>query len=473
MPVRIAFVLVLTAGLSSAAPVLKVALTTEQEAEFNALWDKSYRSLESRAQLYCRLVQQPDAAVAYITRTVKPAKLDEKEAKALITALDSKVEATWKRAYRDLRLRDVRLAMTLDEAWAEAKTEEQKLRLGYLLMGSGNYEDEAKSIELQPPTKPGSPGRLFMVNKNRHYGNNGCDALQTFEEWMTPKRKDWRPEIDPRIGVALSALERIGTKAARDHLRDLASGGHPKAWTTTEALAAVDRLNAPRPDTIPMADLWVLPWYKLTEVASVNQFLDRPKEAVKFFGKNLRPVKLTADGAKKLLAKLFSDDLDEMRAALREIDLIDFRLVMTLEDAWKEAKTAAHRCRLVAAMQTWSRQPKRTISDDYDPDERDRFYDYTFIEDTRFGHWSINRIWREDVPLEERKRILAPGGGYFYGKTAGEITRDRWYRENTAIHILDAIGTDDALKIIQDMAIGHPDAGPTKAAAEVLKRRKK
>lgn len=39
--------------------------------------------------------------------------------------------------------------------------------------------------------------------------------------------------------------------------------------------------------------------------------------------------------------------------------------------------------------------------------------------------------------------------------------------------ILEQIGTPDALKVLEQLADGHPDATPTKAAKESLERLKK
>lgn len=467
---RLLPLVLLLAAPAVAAPVPKVVLTAEQEKEFDELWDKAYRRAEGRAQLYCRLIKQPDAAIEYLTRTVKPAKLTEKEAKELIAALGSNDETTWKRAYRDLRLRDVRLAMTLDDAWALAKTDESKLRLGHLLIGYGNFEHDTKSIELQPPRKPGGPKVLFSTNKNPHHANGVSDAPQTFDGWMV-SLKERNHETDPRVRVAFAALARIGTAPARDHLRTLANDGHAKAWTTTESLAALDLLTEPKLPAVGLADLWVQPLSQFCELPSVNEFLDRPDAAVKFLAERLRPVKLTREEAKQLLAQLFSDDLDKVREAFRELDLVDVRLVMPMSEAWKEAKTATHRCRLVASLWTWNRYPKREIGDD-DPDAQDLLFDYDYVEDKRYGHWIAQGKWRDDVPEAVRKRQQRhPSGGDAIGESAKHLYPDRWYRENTTIAILDAIGTDDAIAVIKDMATGHPDAGPTKAAKDVLKRR--
>lgn len=69
------------------------------------------------------------------------------------------------------------------------------------------------------------------------------------------------------------------------------------------------------------------------------------------------------------------------------------------------------------------------------------------------------RLWNHRIPS------YAPG--HF-----DELNEYLWNRQASAIHILDAIGTADALGLIRDLATGHPDAAPTKVAKSVLKRRK-
>lgn len=470
MPRLLPLALLLLATPAVAAPVPKETLTKEQEAEFNDLWDRAYRSDSARGQLYCRFVSERDAAVEYLTRTMKPAKLDVKEAKALIADLNSKEEAVWKRAYRELRMRDVRLAMTFDDAWALAKTDEQKLRLGLLASGFGAVGGDIKKVELNPPTAAVHPGKLYLTESNPYHANGSAPVFQTFEQWVAGE-KARRHDTDPRIVLGVAALERIGSKSARSHLRDLANEGHSKAWTTNEALAGLDRMNAPKPDVVPFSELWAKGYDVFSNAPHVNQFLDRPEPAVKFIKENLRPSKLTADEAKRLLARLFSDDSKEARVAHRVLDQLDVRLAMTMEDAWKEAKTPSDRGRLVSVMTAWGTGPNRVISDDSDLDERHRWYDYELLYDKRFDEWVANGVWRPEVPEQVRRQRPSPAGGGSYGNTADRIDPRRWYRENTSIAILDAIGTDDAIGIIKEMATGHPDAGPTKAAKDVLKRR--
>jgi hypothetical protein len=46
-------------------------------------------------------------------------------------------------------------------------------------------------------------------------------------------------------------------------------------------------------------------------------------------------------------------------------------------------------------------------------------------------------------------------------------------RVTLAVGMLESIGTPAAKKLLEEMATGHPDAGPTKAAKEALERLKK
>ena len=62
-------------------------------------------------------------------------------------------------------------------------------------------------------------------------------------------------------------------------------------------------------------------------------------------------------------------------------------------------------------------------------------------------------------------------GGTGIPEGADAICPIKWFREEAAIWILEAIGTHDALAIVRHMATGHPDAWPTIAAKEVLARR--
>ena len=52
----------------------------------------------------------------------------------------------------------------------------------------------------------------------------------------------------------------------------------------------------------------------------------------------------------------------------------------------------------------------------------------------------------------------------------GGNMKRKWTQTVRAIILLEHIGTPDAVAILRDMATGHPDAQPTKLAAEALER---
>lgn len=468
--VPFAFLLIIPA---TAAPVPKVVLSAEQEAEFNRLWDTRGERASAQLRYYCRLVGQPDAGVEYIRRLVKPAEMSEKEAKALIADLGSKDEITWKKAFRDLRYRDVRLAMTLSEAWDEAKAEVQRVRLAHAMFGLGYPRDGEVTVSLLPPDRGEERWRLMVKKEGSGSVSNG--GYQTFEEQVKAEI-GYDEKAPSRPPDWVTALERINTPAARVHLGAL-TGGRDGAKTTRYAKAALDRLknktNNPTPD---LDAVWRWKWYEFTKPDAANVFLEQPNAAVKFLKTELRPVKLTAEGAKKLLAQLFDDDKKEVLAAVRELQVVDLQLEMEFADMWAEADTATKRCRLVDTKMLWVDQPYNAIRDDFDIDERNKLRDYEFhpetaVRDIPNGGY-LRSTWRAGAaPKGQLGARLEGGQSFVFSTNKGVAHIDRWYHEESAIYILDAIGTDEAIGIIKDIATGHPDAGPTKVAKDILKRR--
>lgn len=457
--------LLLLAAPGIAAPIPKEA--AKLEAEFDALWDSAGQDHLGRVRLYCRLVQQPDAAVAYLTAHVQPAELSEKEARRLIADLDSKDEATWKRAFRDLVTRDPRLAFPLGDVWTEAKTETQRQRLGWLLVYPRATPDNIPAwvgYRLEPPTEPEGYWQLATLVKGELRTRDRIPS--TYPEVEKDRPSDAR---NGQAVVAVAALERIGTPVARKHL-DALTGGYRPARSHQEAVAAVKRLDGgAKPEAILAADLWAAKWDKLAAPTMLNAFFDRPGETVRLFKEKLKPLVLRKADADKLLAKLLGEDLGECRAALRELTTFDLRLAMSVQDAWKRAKTPTQRGRLVEAFTLWS---GAEFGDDYDPDKRHKYLDYSYHQpDERLERWHTSEELRAGVRAADLPREFVLGGHRVFENTLATEVRDRWYHEECAIYILDAIGTDDAVAIIKDMATGHPDAGPTKAAKDVLKRR--
>lgn len=294
---------------------------------------------------------------------------------------------------------------------------------------------------------------------------------ETFDDVVADRKKNKQASDGDSVLTAY-ALERINTPAARKLLEALAEG-HPDASITREATAALERLKTGGGKKVEFEKCWKLDLYKFIDTDVPNAFLDRPKEAVAFLKVNLRPVKLTADSAKELLARLLSDNKKEVRAALRELQVMDLALELNLMEEFEKLKTAEHRCRLASAMYLWRDVPYGDITDDFDIDERMKEFDYTVgssLTRPDLNRYILWKKWRDEAPGNGRRDDPRADHPTLCRKKE-EIHHDRWYHEESAIAILDAIGTDDAIAVIKDMATGHPDAGPTKAAKDVLKRR--
>ncbi len=368
-------------------------------------------------------------------------------------------------------MRDIRLAMSPIDAWALATSDKQQTRLGGLLFGRNSPDDlPARDGIYKFLVTRGHPRPTIVERWNSPGGDTGVLVDIEYADWV--KEQYVACPMHERVKAGVAVLERIGTPAAHKHLRALA-GGHANAIATIEAKAAGERQVKAAPAVLNFAEVWKKTDPELFEVSSfVNPFLDRPKEAVAFFKDKLKPTKLSKADGEKLLARLFGDDLKECRAAIREIQFYDLRLAMSVEDAWALAKTATQRGRLITACGYRVAFPQTVIGDDYDPDAEHRFKDFSYhlsIPDFNGSYYSTFK--RDGIPEAEFPANLDVGGKTRLDNTLAELTFARWHREESAVYILDAIGTDDVVAVIKDMATGHPDAGPTKAAKAVLKRR--
>ena len=465
MPRPLPFALLLLAAPALAAPVPKPVLSAEQEAEFDDLWDAVPDTFASRVQLYCRLIQQPDAAVAYLQMRLPPAELGEKEAKRLIELLGSGEAKVWKPAFRELLARNPRLALPLNEVWEEATTETQRTRLGAVLMGhcrSPEHLEPDFRYHLHPQKEKDHHRQLVMIKGGSAYF--GVSLNVDYEkELKSHPPAHWQA----RSQIAVAALVRINSPAARRHLTALA-GGHPACPPTLLATATTDQPDPDKPDAVAPADVWGLDVEQFTHPASVNQLLARPKETVAVVGKKLKPLVLSKKEAAKLLADLFGDAAPACRAALGELNYFDLRLAMSFEDAWKLAKSPTDRGRLLMIGQGF-RLADLDISR---LDEEHKFFDYTLHPpDEQFAYWHVVSQWREGVAAADLPKNLTAGHRIGVVNALGKSVDSRWAREESAVYILDAIGTDEAIGIVKEVATGHPDAGSTKAARAVLQRR--
>ena len=107
--------------------------------------------------------------------------------------------------------------------------------------------------------------------------------------------------------------------------------------------------------------------------------------------------------------------------------------------------------------------------------ENEKCFEYKLIRSiTPVAEWISVQYWvRKDLSPEEIPAQLQDHteSSQSFPEKPKDISRAKWNREEAAIWVLEAIGTEAALAIVERMVTGHPDAGPTIAAKEVLARR--
>lgn len=470
----LAFALLVAAAVP-AAPVPEPKLTAEKAVAWDKLWVYG-----PYCPLLCHLLKEPRLGVVYLRGKLTPIKLGEAEAKDLLAKLGSDTEEEWQAAYNVLRVRDVRLAMTLSDAWAELKTPEQRRRLAVAVTYWGGrgaiaypseYSRMTKSGDytLVPPAKPGGNWRLrWDVSMPPSHTTVSNDLAG----WQ---KEDPHAFNGHQVRLMLRTLEAIGTPEARAVVEKMATG-HPDVDLTKEAAATGKRMKAavpPPTESRMAAGLRMLHFWQRHlddghNPAGLAAFMTHPDQGVAFLRANLRPLKMTHREAVVLLNRLFADDPAEARAAFRQFQRTDIRAAMPLREAWTFAATPDHRGRLVHAIDGWYKD----LSGDFpvdDPD--DKLLDYELRkhpDNWKVPGWCAVPIQRPGT-MEKSRRV---GHVSELGDTLKDAYRNgRWNREADGLHILDVIGTADAVAVIRDVATGHPDAYLTQAAKRILKSR--
>ncbi len=174
-------------------------------------------------------------------------------------------------------------------------------------------------------------------------------------------------------------------------------------------------------------------------------------DAVALLKAKLRPLKMDADRCKQLLKDLGSDDEKVWKAAWDELDYLDPRLAIDLEKLMDEVTENPARTRMVAICSERSADSLTGKDVKIRPIGPMRSDGFNFFDGT--GSW-----WAEH-------RIERIGKGAWSPKKA-------WTRAARGVAILEQIGTQEAVKVLEQLAEGHPDAFPTKEAKESLQRLK-
>lgn len=193
--------------------------------------------------------------------------------------------------------------------------------------------------------------------------------------------------------------------------------------------------------------------YKDEPVASTAllKLFKQPVHTVPFLKEKLRPLKLDVEMCKRLLKDLGNEDEKVWKQAWEELDYLDPRLAITLPTLMNDVTEKPARTRMVELCS--GRKADSLIGQNVQLRAIGRVADDGYNFTSQGSWWAEHRIERIGIGSWDPKRS--------------------WVRAARGVAILEQIGSDDAIRVLEQLADGHPDAFPTKAAKESLKRLKK
>ncbi len=458
---------------SQSAPLPKALVTAKLDAEFEEIWDSVTWYRPDGVKLWCRINANPKAGFAFLERKVAPVRLDKIEAKRLIDDLGSEDEKVWRAAENRLRKRDIRLAMNFLDAWEYAKSDSQRQRLASVVYLKEEFPQYFDATLVKNRPLPGEQQTYLLtlhlnpnVTKDQQlqFGLHVGSAINLDPAQLSlPGSRGSTAEYK----LIEYLVKSRGTEA--DVLIDRLAQGHPEIEATRLACATIKSRTEvkPRhlserltPDTLPA--LWE-DWGRSDRPDALTQkMLSDPATTIAFLRSRMKPIRATALQCGLLLTLLAHPSEEVWNKARTLLRRADPRFCLPVEQLWQLAKTPDQQRRVAELF--W-----------FDP-ETSKYMDY---ELTREGignrsYWSLVSHIRKDIPPEhvpESVKGQAGSGMTIFGDMK-YLTSILWFREEAAIWILEAIGTDDAIAIVRSMAGGHPDARPTVAAQEVLARRR-
>jgi hypothetical protein len=201
--------------------------------------------------------------------------------------------------------------------------------------------------------------------------------------------------------------------------------------------------------------LWVdLAGDELTASRALLKLAARPKEAVAFVAGKLRPLKIDQKRVRALLADLGSEKEATWKAAVEELEYFDPRLAIDLPTLMDDVTDRVARARLVAL-----------LSGDRSAD--DLLKENTPIE---FGRHGGMNGQEEFFNFRQKGSWWAEHRVERLNASTWGNRRKYWTRAVRAVVLLEHIGGPAAVAVLRDLATGHPDAQPTKAAKEAVAR---
>ena len=468
-----AFAVLLALGLGTsteAAPLPVQKPSALRDAEFEKLWNNIDCYQPDAVKFWCRVQADPKAGYAFLDRKIEPIQLNEATAKRLIDDLGSDDESTWNAAAARLKVRDVRLAMNFLDAWDYAKTDLKRKRLlplvfntdysGYL-ENLGFYDVTLKQHNAGPgqpiyysirtALRPNVPQDVCLALKL----HGSCEMGIGVDSLTTPDQRKTRPEnaVAPYLDGHLLARLAQGHPAAEPAKSLLASSTEPNRLKCKSLGGSFDA------GQLPM--LWET-WFSGTPDCLTKQLLRSPELSVAFLRSKMKPVQASPLRVGLLLTLLAHPDDDVWDRAAAQLEKADPRLCLPLDTLWWTAHTWEQRRRLALLICP-------SIPNEKSFDYKINRYTTGNREWVAIEYRVRPHLAADEIPVDYRDE--GRSGGAYVEDTPKGVSRAKWNREEAAIWVLEAIGTEAALAIVERMATGHPDAGPTIAAKEVLARR--
>jgi hypothetical protein len=215
---------------------------------------------------------------------------------------------------------------------------------------------------------------------------------------------------------------------------------------------------AAEPPPFPVAWQDLLSADEVKAARAVALFAGKPADGVAFLSEKLRPLKVEPKRVAKLVAELGDKDFATREAAQQELEYLGKFAKGNLEAALKEATAAEARDRLTRLLGKIARYEASDKADEVVP-EKPVINGRSVSVSNRNGQISIVI---DGKPLELTPKVIEK-----------LPPPPAWTRAARAIGVLEAIGTSEAVKLLEAMALGEDNAPPTRQAQDALARLKR
>ncbi|TWT79563.1 hypothetical protein CA13_09670 [Planctomycetes bacterium CA13] len=422
------------------------------ETSLEAAWELLLGSDPESTRAILQLAQTPAQTLAFVAERLHPVSLTTDRLQSLLDDLRSPDGEVWQAAFRELEYFDPRLASGLEELVEldEMKTSPARNRLVAVLSGRKIKRiADYKYITLRPVR---DDGFNFFGSNNPDRGGHSWWAEHKIERLISGTSGNPKHEWT-RIIRAICLLESFGTPESMAIIERL-SEGHPDAQPTRIALGALAGSEKGKRRDASLESVWEsLLGHEPESTRALLQLEKNATLATAFLAERIRPLHLTDDRLEALLNALQSSDDNVWQLAYQELSYFDPRLALTIDEllGHESMKQSPGRNRLASIL----------IGTDIS-----NIAKWKFIRLHRVGD-GFNFCCSDDPDTCGANHWGEPNISFLGGNSD---PKPEWTRLARAIVLLEHFGGPEAIKIIQRMSEGHPDAQPTVLASAILSR---